>query len=116
VNPVGQYIDARSVFAKETRSQIRGEDRYASKPENLIVLLKSWLIEDQLLGAESDSPDQTYLISTVAYDLFVDGNWHRDLHANVRQNGVNYETDPIEFTTPETEEYKGSSGNLGMPI
>ena len=74
VQPGGQYIDAKGFIEKNFGGAIPGEDRFASSPTTLIIWLKSWEVDDQLIGSGSEALDEAYLISTVCYDLFVDGN------------------------------------------
>ncbi len=103
--PDGQAADAKKIVEQHLGRTIAGTDRFAETPTQLLVYLKSWKIEkkvDETANAEGDC-----LISTVCYDLFVDGQWQLDLETNVRQFGMKYDTDPIEFTTPGTGDYRG---------
>ena len=105
VLPNGQYIDAKKVVEKHLGCAIPGIDRFATTPTQMLVYLKSWEIEKPVYGSADVEKD--CVISTVSYDLFVSGEWQVDLRTNLRQFGVNYDSDPIELTTPDTGRYRG---------
>jgi hypothetical protein len=72
----------------------------------ITIHFKGFIIKS--LAYKTSDPDNDHLISEIYYDLVFADQIYRDLHTTIKQCfQMEYDTDPIELTTPDTGGYRG---------